>query len=116
MDKSLEFFVPSITIFGKICFQTILCEIVLEWSLISDADVTIHEIFDIGLTTYEPDQLDDDPTEIGLFGRHERKSIRQIIVHLRTENATRPDTGTIRFVDTMVSDMLEKVEILAHDI
>src|SRR5262245_46756178 len=48
------------------------------------------------------------------FGRHQRKSLRQVKPHLITKNTARAGPRSIGFWRTVVQNMLEQVEILTH--
>ncbi len=70
----------------------------------------------IGLPTQEPQQLVDDGLQVDLLGRHQRKSVRQPVPGLGTEQTVRPGPGPIRLETALLKDQPKEFVIRAHGI
>lgn len=113
-DKYLELFVPFRRIFLVCLSEVIFFQIVLKWPFIPYPDIIIHEIFDIGISREKPEEFMDDAFRKYFFCRQKRKSFREIASELIAKNTTRSCSSTIVSVNTVIHDMLQKIEILFH--
>ena len=48
------------------------------------------------------------------FGGHERKTFRQIVSELITEDAACAGAGSVGFIGSVVENMLQKIKIVLH--
>lgn len=49
-----------------------------------------------------------------LFGRQNRKALREIKTHLIAKNRSRSGTGTVTAICAIVKDVLKKIKICTH--
>jgi len=61
-------------------------------------DAVVHQIFDVGVAPQKPQQFVDNPLEEHLFGRQQRKALRQVETHLVAEYADGAGTRTVAFL------------------
>src|SRR5690606_534537 len=70
--------------------------------------------FHIGLTAQEPQELDNDGTQVKLFGRHQRETLAQIEPHLVAEYRPCAGSRSIAFLVAMHIHMAHQIFILLH--
>lgn len=115
-DKNLQLFIPFRSVLAIFLCKIIFFQIVLEWPFIPYSDIIIYEIFDIGISREKPEEFMDDAFRKYFFCRQKRKSFREIASELIAKNTTRTRSSTIVSVNTVIHDMLQKIEILLHNI
>jgi len=86
--------------------------------VIPDADAIVLEILDVGITREEPQEFVDDRSQVQLLSCKAReaapRSLVQVEPHLVTENGSGTGAGAVVAVDTVVQDVLQEVQVLAH--
>src|SRR5690606_37561482 len=82
--------------------------------LVPGGDVVFLKPLDVGVPAQEPEQLDDDRTQMELLRREDGKPVREVEAHLVAEDRSRSDAGAIGAIDALVHDSLKQVQVLTH--
>lgn len=114
-DKLFHFFCSFGRIFDESVGETIALKISLERSFVSDFDVILDKCSDVGLSCDEPEKFMYNGFKIYFFGREERKPLCEIHTHLIPKPASGANACSIRFIRTVIEEMLEEVEVLTHE-
>src|SRR5262245_13425657 len=81
---------------------------------VADADVALFQPVDVGVAPKEPQQFDDDRSQMELLSGEEREAVGEIEAHLRAEPRPGACSRAILLLDSVVEDELHEIEILAH--
>ena len=87
---------------------------VLVCPLVPDPDAVFIEVADIGIAVQKPEQFVDDRSEVEFLGRDRRKTPGQVEPHLVTEVTDGPRAGTVGLAGAVIQDMLQKIQVGAH--
>ena len=87
---------------------------VLVGPFVPDADLALLQPADVGVAAQEPEQFDDDRSQVQLLGRQQREAVGEVEAHLRAEQRQGAGAGAVLLLDAFVEDPLHEVEILAH--
>ncbi len=68
----------------------------------------------VGRSGEEPQQLAHDRLEQHLLGREQREPLAKVVAGLRAEDRDRPGAGAIVAALTVIEDVLDKIEVLLH--
>jgi hypothetical protein len=79
-------------------------------------DAVVHQIFDVGVAPQKPQQFVDNPLEEHLFGRQQRKALRQVETHLVAEDPLGPGSRAVAPHDAFRLDPAQQIEVLFHRI
>ena len=84
--------------------------------VVPDMDAVVHQILDVGVAPQEPQQFVDHPLEEHLFGRQQRKALRQVETHLVAEDPLGPGSRAVAPHDAFRLDPAQQIEVLFHRI
>src|SRR5690348_9743880 len=87
---------------------------ILVCPFVPDADVSVLEPANVGVPPEEPEELNDDGPQVQLLRRQQRKAVREIEPHLRSEPRQGTRTGAVLLLDSFIEDPLHEIEILPH--
>ena len=87
---------------------------ILVSPFVPDAHLAVAQPADIGIAAQEPEQFDDDRSEMKLLGGEHRKALAQVESHLCAEHAARADSGPVVLDRAVIERTLHQVEILPH--
>lgn len=73
-NKIFHLFFPFWSIFWIFFCEIIFFEIRLKWPFIPDSHIIVHEVFDIGITREEPEELMNNAFRKNFLGCQKRKS------------------------------------------
>src|SRR5436853_5241497 len=81
---------------------------------IPDAHAMFFQVSNICFAFQKPKQFINDAFQMQLFCRDQRKTSLKIEPHLIAKATDRSCSGTIRFFNPIVENMLKKIEVLLH--
>ena len=87
---------------------------VLVGPFVPDAHLAVLQPAHVGVAAQEPQQLDDDRSQVELLGGQHRKPLRQIEAHLVAEHAERARAGPVHLPRARIEHAAHQVEILLH--
>ncbi len=82
--------------------------------LIPDSHPVIVQVFDVGVTPDEPQELMHDRFHVQPFRRQQRKSVGQIEPHLMAEDRSRARAGPVGLHRPVLQHLLHELQILSH--